>query len=111
MDDIKNYVSLAVHKEFADRMDSENERLSERLDSMEKTFNNIVVTQMSSMNASIERMLFQIESILKTQEDHGKRISKIEDRDGEQWRSIVGHLITAGVGAFVSFIMMKVGLS
>lgn len=109
MDDM---VSMAVHKEFAARMETENKRLADednrqnkRLDMIEES-----VRQFQSLVTSVEKLAVNMESMLEEQKEQGKRLEKLEARDGEMWRTVTGYIITAIIGIVVGLVATQIGL-
>lgn len=105
-------ISRAEHEEFAKRMETENNRLADenkrhnhRLNELEKA-----VQQISSLAASTERLAANMENMLKVQEQQGERLERLEGRDGEMWRQIVGYVITAIIGITIGFAFRQIGM-
>lgn len=105
-------ISRAEHEEFAKRMETENNRLADenkrhnhRLNELEKA-----VQQISSLAASTERLAANMENMLKVQEQQGERLERLEGRDGEMWRQIVGYVITAIIGIAIGFAFRQIGM-
>lgn len=107
---MEGFVSIAEHNEFRERMDGENKRLSKRLDAMEDMINKITIDQLSKVNVAIERMLIQIDTMMKVQNEHDNRIGVLEARDGEKWRTVVSYLITAGCSVAATLFLTHIGL-
>lgn len=106
------YVSMEVHKEFEKRMISENERLADedkrqnkRIDALEDT-----VRQIGTLTASVEKLAISVQSMAKAQEQQSDRLEAIEKRDGEMWRKVTGHIITAVAGIVIGFIFKQIGM-
>ena len=51
-----------------------------------------------------------MENMLKVQEAQGERLERLERRDGEMWRKIVSHAVTAIVGAVVCYFLTQLGM-
>lgn len=100
-----DYVSIAVHNEFARRIDEENHRQNHRIDSLETT-----VRQISELTATVKELAVNMGNMVKEQEKQGKRLEVLEGRDGEKWRTVVSHIITLIAGAAVSFFLARLGM-
>ena len=94
------YVSLREHKEFAQRIDRENERQNERLKQLESS-----IDEINRLAISTERLASSMEQMLEEQKAQGKRISKLGDRDGEKWRQVVGYTITAIISLVLGYLV------
>lgn len=98
-------ISQEVHEEFARRQDDENRRQNHRIEELEKS-----VRQLGALTTSVEKLASSMESMVKEQEKQGKRLEVLEGRDGEKWRNVVSHIITAVVGAVVCYFITQFGI-
>lgn len=99
------YLAVAVHEEFAKRMDDEHKRQNKRLTDLETTVKNI-----GSLTASVASLAKSVEQMAKAQEQQNDRLEVLEGRDGEMWRKVVGYAATFIVGAVLTFIFAKIGM-
>lgn len=102
---MEEFITVSEHREFARRVDEENGRQNDRLDSLE-----VALKQILSISTSVEKLAIHMEHMSKEQESQGERLKTLEDRDGEKWRSVVSHIIIAVVTAVVAFILGRLGL-
>lgn len=102
---MEEYITRTEHNEFAKRVDEENRRQNDRLDSHDNTLRQIL-----SISNSVEKLAIHMEHMSEEQKSQGERLKVLEDRDGEKWRSVVSHIIVAVVTAVVAFILGKIGL-
>lgn len=102
---MEEYITRTEHNEFAKRVDEENKRQNDRLDSHDNTLRQIL-----SISNSVEKLAIHMEHMSEEQKSQGERLKVLEDRDGEKWRSIVSHIVVAVVTAVVAFILGKLGL-
>ena len=102
---MEEYITRTEHNEFAKRVDEENRRQNDRLDSHDNTLRQIL-----SISNSVEKLAIHMEHMSEEQKSQGERLKVLEDRDGEKWRSVVSHIIVAIVTAVVSFILGRLGL-
>ena len=100
-----NPITRAEHEEFRRRMEEEHSRVNRRLEILEEN-----TEKLNKLNTSIEKLAVNMESMLKEQVQQGKRLSVLENRDGEKWRSVVGYVITLIVGLAVGYIATSVGI-
>lgn len=108
----EGYVSHREHEEFRRSMEAENKRLEDennrqnhRLETLEKT-----VEQIAAISTSVEKLALNMENMLKEQVNQGKRLETLESRDGEMWRKVVGYVVTAVVGIVVGFLFKQAGM-
>lgn len=98
-------ITRAEHEEFRRRMEEEHSRVNKRLEILEEN-----TERLNRLNTSIEKLAVNMESMLKEQVQQGKRLSVLENRDGEKWRSVVGYVITLVVGLAVGYIATSIGI-
>ena len=108
----ETFIDRDEHDEFCRRMDAENKRLEDensrqnhRIEKLEEN-----VRQIGTLTASVEKLAYSIEGMVKEQERQGKRLEALESRDGEMWRKVTGHLITVVIGIVVGYIFTQVGI-
>lgn len=87
------------------RLADEDNRQNRRLDLLEAS-----VRDFGSLAASVEKLATNMESMCKVQEQQGKRLERLEGRDGEKWRSVAGYVMTAVIGIVLGFLAKKLGL-
>lgn len=100
-----SFLPVAVHNEYAKRMEDEHKRQNKRITDLENK-----VEDIGSLTASVESLAKSVEQMAKAQEKQAKRLETLEGRDGEMWRKIVGYAVTFVVGAVLTFIFAKIGL-
>lgn len=100
-----DYVTKAVHEEFAKRMEEENHRQNERIKLLEEN-----VRQIGSLTTSVEKLASNMESMVKEQEKQGTRLEALESRDGEMWRKVVAYIVTAVVGIVLGYLFKQIGM-
>ena len=98
-------ITRAEHEEFRRRMEEENRRQDKRIELLEEN-----TERLNTMNTSIEKLAVNMESMLKEQLRQGKRLEALEQRDGEMWRKVVSYVVTAAIGAILTFVFTKIGL-
>ncbi len=102
---MEGYITRNEHDEFCRRMEDENSRQNKRIGALEET-----VRQISALTVSVEKLAVNMESMLKEQGKQGERLKALEGLDGEKWRSVTSHIITAVVGAVICYILTHIGL-
>ena len=105
-------ITRAEHEEFRRAIETENKRLSDednrqnrRIEVLEEN-----VRQIGALTTSVEKLALSIESMVKEQEQQGKRLEILEGRDGEKWRQVTGYVVTAVLGIVLGFIFTHIGL-
>ena len=69
---MSEYISREEHKEFAERIDAENERQNKRLSSLEET-----VKEIQRLTIAVERMAVSMEAMTKEIASQGQRLDAI----------------------------------
>ena len=98
-------ISREEHEEFRRRMEEEDKRQNRRIELVENS-----IQQIGEIAMSVEKMAVSLQSMVKEQEQQGKRLEALESRDGEMWRKAVGYAATALVGAVLGFMLKQIGL-
>ena len=98
-------ITRAEHEEFRRRLEEENRRQDKRISLIEDN-----VREMANLTTSVEKLATNMENMLKEQEKQGKRLEILENRDGEMWRKIVAHALTAFVGLACGVIFSQMGI-
>lgn len=99
------YVGRAEFEAVKETINAENVRQNHRimkLEDMAEKINNLAI--------STEKLASTMEKMLEEQREQGKRISKLESRDGEKWRSVVKIVATAVIGAAIGALLIMIGI-
>ncbi len=102
---MENGISREEHQEFCKRLEAEDQRQNRRIEMLEGT-----VQQIGKLTASVEKMAASLQSMVREQEQQGKRLTALESRDGEMWRKVVTYAVTAVVGIIVGFAAKQIGM-
>ena len=86
-------------------MEGEDKRQNRRIEELEEN-----VRQIGTLTASVEKLAYSIEGMVKEQERQWKRLEALESRDGEMWRKVTSHLLTVVIGIIVGYIFTQVGI-
>ena len=110
-------ISRSEHEEFARRMVAENKRLEDengrqnkRLEMLENNMNQIIMQQLTTLTTTIEKLDLSMSNMLREQTELGKRLEKLESRDGDMWRTVVKYALSAIVGGAIAFALTRVGM-
>lgn len=107
-----DFITRSEHETFTELIRSENQRLrdedtrqNKRIDGLEEAVKNFTKVQ-----ASMEKMETVMTSTLKEIEKQGQRLERLELKDGEMWRKVVGYIVTAIVGIVIGFVFKQLGM-
>lgn len=95
----------AEHEEFVRRMEEEHKRQNKRLDLLEKQ-----TEQITDIAMSTKELAISVKQMAEEQREQGNRLEKLEGRDGEMWRKVVGYVITAVIGILIGFVFRQIGM-
>ena len=98
-------MTLALHEEFAKRMEDEHKRQNQRIEELEKAFE-----QNNKLLVLVEKLALSMENMQRELKIHNDRLGTIESRDGEMWRKVVGHVITAVISIVLGFVFAQFGM-
>lgn len=98
-------ISRAEHQEFEKRMEDEHKRQNHRIDELERAFE-----QNNKLLVSVEKLALSMENMQKELSSQNDRLDTLEGRDGEMWRKVVGHAVTAVIGILIGFIFNQLGM-
>lgn len=99
------FLPIAVHNEYAKRMEDEHKRQNNRITTLEDK-----VEDIGALTASVASLAQSVEQMAKAQEKQAKRLETLESRDGEMWRKVIGYAATFIVGAVLAYIFSKFGM-
>lgn len=68
------------------------------------------VSQMEKIYISIETLAMETKRLREDTNSIDNRLKSIEKEPGEKWKNITGYVLTAIVGAVVSYILIKLGV-
>lgn len=101
MDDY-NFVTKAVHDEFARRVDEENNRQNKRIEIIE-----VKQSQISELVVSVKVLAANVENIAKEINEQGLRLKEIEGKPAKRWEQLIGYVISALVTAAIAYFLTK----
>ena len=89
-------ISRGEHEEFARRIDAQEKRQDRRLELLEEN-----VREIGALTVSVQ-------SMVKEQEQQGRRLQALESRDGEKWRKLMGYIATALTSGAVTLLLSQI---
>lgn len=98
-------ITRAEHEEFRRRIEEEDDRQNSRIKHLEEQTKTII-----DLAASVKELAISVKHMAETQKEQGEKLEKLEGRDGEMWRKIVGYVITAIVGMVIGFVFKQLGM-
>lgn len=101
-----HFLPIAVHEEYARRMDDEHKRQNKRIADLESK-----VEDISDLTTSVASLAKSVEQMAKTQEKQGKRLETLEQKPAKKWESFVDKAVWAIAAAMIAFILSYLGLS
>lgn len=94
------YITREEHEAVISRIDAEDSRQNHRIDKLEATVENI-----AKLTIAVEKLAVSMDKMAKEQEKMSNRISKIEQEPADNWRKAVWIVLTALIGAAVSYFL------
>lgn len=101
-----NFLPLAVHQEYARRMEDEHKRQNKRITDLEEK-----VEDIGELTASVSSLAKSVELMAKTQEKQGKRLEALEQKPAKKWESFVDKVVWAIAAALIAFVLAYIGIS
>lgn len=101
----EKHLPIAVHEEFARRMEDEHKRQNKRITDLEDK-----VEDIGSLTASVESLAKSMEQMAKAQEKQGKRLEALEQKPAKRWEALVDKALWAIAGALFAYVLSQVGL-
>ena len=96
------FVTLAIHDEFAKRVDAENNRQNKRIEIIEAK-----QSQISELVVSVKVLAANVENIAKEINEQGSRLKEIEGRPAKRWEQLLGYVISALVTAAIAYFLTR----
>ena len=97
------FVTKAVHEEFAKRIDEENDRQNHRISILETG-----QAQISELVASVKVLAVNMETMSKELSKQGERLAEIEEKPAKRWETVVACIITGILGFALNAILSGV---
>ena len=98
-------ITRAEHEEFCKRIDAENNRQNQRIKLLEEQ-----TRQVTEIALSVRELAQSIRQMAETQKEQGEKLEKLESRDGEMWRKVMGYIITTIIGIVIGFVFQQIGI-
>lgn len=99
------FLPMAVHNEYARRMDDEHKRQNKRITDLEEK-----VEDIGTLTASVESLARSVEQMAKAQEKQSKRLETLEQKPAKRWESIVEKAILVIVTILITYAFTQLGI-
>lgn len=96
-------ISRGEHEEFARRIEAQEKRQDRRLELLEEN-----VREIGALTVSVQKLAQSLQSMVKEQEQQGRRLQALESRDGEKWRKLMGYIATALTSGAVTLLLSQI---
>lgn len=100
------FLPLAVHEEYAKRMEDEHKRQNKRITDLETK-----VEDISELTTSVASLAKSVEQMANAQEKQGKRLEALEQKPAKKWESFVDKVVWAVAAALIAFILSYIGIT
>ena len=100
------FLTLAVHNEYAKRMEDEHKRQNKRITDLESK-----VADIAELTTSVASLAKSVEQMAKAQEKQGKRLEALEQKPAKKWESFVDKVVWAIAAALIAFILSYLGIN
>ena len=100
-----SYLPMAVHDEYAKRMEDEHKRQNKRITDLEEK-----VEDIGALTASVDSLAKSIEKMAKAQEKQDQRLESLEQKPAKRWEAFVDKVIWAVAAALITYALTQLGL-
>lgn len=100
MNPMDDFITRAEHREFAERIDAENNRQNKRIDKLERD-----VSDITQLTLSVQKIANSVENMQKELCAQGQRLKDIEDKPKNEWDKLKWLIIGALVSGTIAFFL------
>lgn len=97
---MEDYVTRAVHDEFAKRIDEENDRQNHRISILETG-----QAQINELVSSVKVLAVNMDVMSKELQKQGDRLAEIEGKPAKRWETVVACILTGIVGFLLNMAL------
>ena len=97
---MEEYVTKAVHDEFAKRIDEENDRQNHRLSILETG-----QAQIGELVSSVKVLAVNMDTMSKELQKQGDRLAEIEGKPAKRWETVIACILTGIVGFLLNMAL------
>ena len=102
---MEEFITRAEHKEFAEKLEKEDERQNKRLANLEES-----LKQIYALNTSVEKIALSIETLTKEVGTQNERLKAMEDKPAQNWEKLVWAVGGVVVAAIVALVLKQIGM-
>lgn len=97
---MEDFVTKAVHDEFAKRIDEENDRQNHRISILETG-----QAQINELVSSVKVLAVNMETMSRELSKQGERLTEIEGKPAKRWETVVACILTGIVGFLLNMAL------
>lgn len=97
---MEDFVTKAVHDEFAKRIDEENDRQNHRISILETG-----QAQINELVSSVKVLAVNMETMSRELSKQGERLTEIEGKPAKRWDTVVACILTGIVGFLLNMAL------
>lgn len=86
------------YEEYKKRKDDEDSRQNKRISDLETT-----VSQIHAITTSVRELAVSMKNMCAEQKKQGEKLERLENRDGDMWRTVIKTIVTALISGLVGF--------
>lgn len=102
---MEDYITRAEHREFAEKIEKEDDRQNKRIQGLEESIKQIYI-----LNTSVEKIVITLQTLTKEIGAQNERLKAIEEKPAQNWDKLVWAIGGAVVAAVVAFVLKGIGL-
>ncbi len=99
------YIERGEFDARLETLEREDKRQNERLKVLDED-----VKQIQKLTETIKELAVNMQHMLEEQKKQGDRLEKLENKDGEMWRTAVTYALTAVLGIVIGFALKQIGI-
>ena len=96
----EQYLTTAVHNEFARRVEEENDRQNHRISALETAMKDL-----NRITVSVEKLAVSMDAMANELKKQGSRLDEIEKKPAKRWDVVITGALSAIVGALMAAAM------
>ena len=97
---MEDFVTRAVHEEFAKRIDEENDRQNHRISILETG-----QAQINELVSSVKVLAVNMDTMSKELAKQGDRLAEIEGKPAKRWETVIACILTGIVGFLLNMAL------
>ena len=99
------YLSIAVHEEYAKRMENEHKHQNKRISKLEQT-----ASDWTRLLTSVENIAQNVERMQNDLSEQRKDFDELKSHDGKKWRDMKWYIVTTIAGIVMGYIAKQLGM-